>query len=407
MAACLVGGLPSAAFPADSGHWVAAWATAAQSIPDDPKAPSVLVPPLISHLTIRQIIYPRLGATRWRLRLSNVESAIPVRIEAIHIASVLRGAATQPASDRTLTFGGSTQLTLEPGQTRASDTFSLPDPDGGPLAVSLYIADTVKPGAWHRVANQTAFLSTDGNHAGDTSAENFRPRSTAYYWLAGLDAYVENGDTSALVAIGDSITDGMRSSLNMNRRWPDGLARRFAAEGVKLAVLNLGISGNRLLSDSSCYGPALLRRFERDALTQPGVKYVAVLEGINDINFADMPPHAGVDCDAPHTRVSAASMIAGYRQLIAAAHARGVRIYGATLTPADLPPAREALRQQINGWIRSSGQFDAVLDFDLALRDPARPTWLQRRFDSGDHIHPSDPGYAAMAAAIPLQRFAK
>lgn len=171
-------------------------------------------------------------------------------------------------------------------------------------------------------------------------------------------------------------------------------------------MANLGISGNRLLSDSRCYGIALERRFERDVLTRAGVKVAVLLIGINDINFAAMPARSGLDCDAPHTRVDAQALIAGYRRVIAAAHARGVAVFGATLTPASLPPAREAIRREVNEWIRTSGAFDGVVDFDAALRDPAKPSTLLRRYNSGDDIHPSDAGYAAMAEAVPLERLA-
>jgi lysophospholipase L1-like esterase len=218
---------------------------------------------------------------------------------------------------------------------------------------------------------------------------------------------VDDPNAHAVVAIGDSITDGLRSTLNANRRWPDALARRLAQKGgPETAVVNAGISGNRLLSNSPCYGEALVSRFERDVLRQPGVRSVIVLIGINDINFAAMPARAGLDCDTPHTQVNADALIRGYQRLIAQAHQRGIRIYGATLTPASLPPEREAIRTAVNESIRASRAFDGVIDFDRALRDPARPDTLQRRYDSGDHIHPSDAGYSAMADAIPADLIA-
>jgi lysophospholipase L1-like esterase len=211
-------------------------------------------------------------------------------------------------------------------------------------------------------------------------------------------------EATAIAAIGDSITDGMRSSLNQNRRWPDVLARRLATSGNRsTAVVNLGISGNRLLNDSPCYGDALMTRFSRDVLDRPGVKAVVVLIGINDINFAAMPARSGLDCDFPHASVTAADLIAGYQRVIAAARHAGVRAFGGTLTPASLPPQRENIRLAVNDWIRSSHAFDGVVDFDAALRDPAQPDRLPSKFDSGDHIHPSDAGYAAMAGAVPVE----
>jgi lysophospholipase L1-like esterase len=232
----------------------------------------------------------------------------------------------------------------------------------------------------------------------------FTQRFTQYAWVTGVA--VQAPGASTVAAIGDSITDGMRSSLNENRRWPDAFARRLEREqGANLAVIDLGISGNRLLSDSPCYGEALERRFERDAL-RPGVRTAVLLIGINDINFQAMPARSGLDCDFPHTHVNADDLISGYRRVIAMAHARGVRILGATITPASLPPEREAIRAKVNQWIRTSGSFDGVVDFDAALRDPADPLRLRREYDSGDHVHPSDAGYAAMANAVPLAALA-
>jgi lysophospholipase L1-like esterase len=181
------------------------------------------------------------------------------------------------------------------------------------------------------------------------------------------------------------------------------LARRLdSAGGRSVAVVNLGISGNRLLSDSACYGDALASRFDRDVIRRPGVRTAILLIGINDINFAAMPPRAGLDCDAPHISVTAADLIAGYQRVIAAARHAGVKVFGATLTPASLPAERESIRLAVNQWIRTGHAFDGVVDFDAAVRDAMQPDRLQRAFDSGDHIHPSDAGYAAMAAAVPV-----
>jgi lysophospholipase L1-like esterase len=254
--------------------------------------------------------------------------------------------------------------------------------------------------AWHRVSSQLNYVSSPGNHAADATAEAFRGRFTQYLWVTGLSVDAAPGST-AIAAIGDSITDGMRSSLNQNRRWPDAFARRLAGSGNRsTAVINLGISGNRLLNDSPCYGDALVTRFGRDALERPGVKAVILLIGINDINFAAMPARSGLDCDFPHASVTAADLIAGYQRVIAAARRAGVEVFGGTLTPAALPASRESIRLAVNEWIRSSHAFDGVVDFDAALRDPAELGHLQRKYDSGDHTHPSDAGYAAMAEAV-------
>jgi lysophospholipase L1-like esterase len=301
-------------------------------------------------------------------------------------------------------FWGRSSVTLPPGGELDSDPISMSIVAGAPYAISSYMGPEQTLVAWHRVSNQVNYVSTPGNHAGEPTGDAYRERFTQYVWVDGLSIATQSAaPATAIAAFGDSITDGMRSSLNQNRRWPDGLARRVAGDGERTtSIVNLGISGNRLLSDSPCYGDALVKRFDRDVLERPGVKTTILLIGINDINFAAMPPHAGLDCDFPHTPVTADDLIDGYQRVIAAARHRGVRIFVATLTPASLPPQREQIRRSVNRWIRAGRGSDGVIDFDRALCDLARPERLQRRFDSGDHIHPNDAGYAAMADAVPL-----
>ena len=386
---------------ADNPHWVAAWASAPQSVSDNPAAPVFNRAPQVNHQTIRQIVYPGLTGDRVRIQLSNRYGRVPLAVAEVHLARSASLAAIERGSDRQVTFDGKSSVVIPPGQTWQSDPVALTVAGGAPLAVSLYIEGAETPSTWHKVASQVNYVSVPGNHASDPSAAAFHSRFTSYLWLSGISVDVgEHSAAFAVAAIGDSITDGMRSTLNANRRWPDALARRIANPHV--AVLNLGISGNRLLNSSPCYGESLVSRFKPDALTQVGARVAVVLVGINDINFSAEPPHPGLDCDVPHTKVTDAAMIAGYRTLIAAAHAQGMRIVGATLTPAGLPPEREATRLAVNRWIRGGG-FDGVIDFDAALRNPAKPDELLPRFDSGDHIHPSDAGYAQMAQQIPLK----
>ncbi|KWA33305.1 SGNH/GDSL hydrolase family protein [Burkholderia territorii] len=394
---------PLAASAAPAG-WVAAWATALQPIPDLAAPPPLYRAPDVAGRTVRQIVYPTVSGRAVRIRVSNAYGRAPLVIEAAGLARAGDGAALAGATGVAVRFGGKTSVTLAPGEELESDAAAIDVTAGQPYAISLRMGANQRMTVWHRVSNQLNYVSVPGDHVNDPDAGAFRTRFTQYAWVTELA--VEAGAARASVAaIGDSITDGLRSSLNRNRRWPDALARRLAATGSdSFGVVNLGISGNRLLSDSACYGTSLASRFERDALSRAGVKAAIVLIGINDINFAAMPPHAGLDCDSPHTQVTAASLIDGYRGLIDAAHRRGVKIFGATLTPAALPAGREAIRLEVNRWIRSGGGFDGVVDFDAVLRDPTRPSVLQRRYDSGDGIHPSDAGYTAMADAVPLER---
>lgn len=390
------------AFAADaSARWVTVWATALQPIPERADLPPLYRAPEVGGRTVRQIIYPTLSGNAARVHVSNEYGKTPLVIDDLRLARSAGGAAVQTADEARVTFGGKAAVTVPAGGALDSDSIRINVVGGAPYAVSSYMGPEQRIVAWHRVSNQINYVSAPGNHAGDALGDAFRGRFTQYAWVTGLS--VEAPSSSAVAAIGDSITDGMRSSLNQNRRWPDALARRFAQAGDRsTAIVNLGISGNRLLSDSPCYGDALVKRFDRDVLERAGVKAAVLLIGINDINFAEMPPRAGLDCDFPHTSVTAADLIRGYQRVIAAAHQRGIRIFGATLTPAALPPQRESIRLAVNQWIRTARAFDGVVDFDAALRDPAQPERLRRSFDSGDHIHPSDAGYTAMADAIPL-----
>ncbi|BAN24356.1 SGNH/GDSL hydrolase family protein [Caballeronia insecticola] len=383
-------------------HWVSAWGTVLQSIPQLANLPPLYRAPEVGGRTVRQLIYPQIDGKRMRLRISNLYGTEPLVVESMSVARAVgaSSAAIRSGSARPVLFGGRKNVTVAPGAQITSDAVNFDVEAQQPLAVSMLMGRDQRLFAWHRVASQVNYISTPGDHTDDAPPGAFRTRFTQYAWLTNVA--VESPSAQAIVAIGDSITDGMRSSMNANRRWPDALARQVARKsGGETVVVNAGISGNRLLSNSPCYGEALVTRFERDALRQPGVRAVIVLIGINDINFAAMPAHGGLDCDAPHTEVNADALVRGYQRLIAQAHQRGIKIYGATLTPASLPPEREAIRTAVNESIRSSRAFDGVVDFDQALRDPAKPSVLQKRYDSGDHIHPSDAGYAAMAAAVP------
>ena len=390
---------PTRAAPAPA--WQAAWSTALQPIPDLAAPPGLYQKPAVAGRTVRQILYPGLDGREARLRISNRYGTEPLVVERASIARSDGAAGLLAGTSAAVTFGGRPGLTLPPGAEADSDAIALQVARDKPLAVSLTMGPRQTMQAWHRIASRVNFISNPGDHATTEPGADFRGRITQYAWVTQLS--VPGAGAGSLVAIGDSITDGMRSTFNARRSWPEALARRSAADGQPpLAVLNAGISGNRLLSDSPCYGERLVGRFDHDAATVPGARAAILLIGINDIDFAATPQRRGLDCDAPHTQVSANDLINGYKRVIEDAHRRGLRIYGGTLTPADLPPQREAIRDAVNQWIRHGGGFDGVIDFDAALRDPRQPARLLPAYNSGDDIHPSDAGYAAMAQAVPL-----
>jgi lysophospholipase L1-like esterase len=300
-----------------------------------------------------------------------------------------------------VTFGGKTSVVIPPGAPMLSDPIDLKIAALSHLAVSLYLPDPTAPATFHWDARQTAYVGA-GNQAAATSLKVDSTMTTRVF-LAGIEVEAAPG-TRTVVAIGDSITDGHGATMDADARWPDFLARRLASR--KVAVLNAGISGARMVRDKM--GANALARFQRDVLAQPGIKAVIVLMGINDIAWKGTPLALADES------TTAEDLIESYKQLIARAHARGVRVIGATLTPFegaldDTPmhayysADKERTRQRVNHWIRHSGAFDAVIDFDAVLRDPTHPTRLLPAYDCGDHLHPGDAGNRAMAEAINLR----
>ena len=375
-------------------RWVGTWgASPQQSVTAFGSAPS------FTNQTVREIVRISVGGERFRVRLTNEFGAQPVLIGAAHVAISAGGAAIKPGTDRVLTFSGHSSIIVPPGASVLSDPVDLKAADLASLAISIYLPQTTGPATWHLEGKQTAYIvSGDATGAADVGAG--ATTSTARFFLSGVEAG-SFGRKSAIVTFGDSITDGTRSTVDANHRWPDRLAERLAASGDDdTGVVNEGISGNRILHDNA--GPNALSRFDRDVVATPGVRFMTVLLGINDIGFGGFIPTEAVSAD---------DIIGGYRQLIARAHSRGIRIYGATLTPFDnvgspyFSPAHEVQRQTVNAWIRTSGEFDAVIDFDKVVRDPNNPSKLLPAFDSGDHLHPSDAGYNAMAGSIDLRLF--
>jgi lysophospholipase L1-like esterase len=351
-----------------------------------------------------------------RVVLSNAFGTAPVEIGAadvaLHATGAPAGAASPAASlaapspsphviqaSQPLTFGGKAKATILPGATLVSDPVAMTVAPLSDLVIDLYLPGDLgvspSPVTTHNGASQTNYLSETGDHTGEP-AFKVAGQTGAWFLLARVEVPAK-ASTRAVVTFGDSITDGARSTVDANSRWPDHLARRLAGQrGGDVAVLNLGISGNRVLGDGA--GISALARFDKDVLMQTGVTHVVVMEGINDIGIARANPSPSAD-----------DLIAAHRQLIERAHARGLKIYGATLTPyegaAYYSPEGEAKRQALNDWIRTSGAYDGVIDFDKATRDPAAPGKLSAAADSGDHLHPADVGYKMMGEAVDLALF--
>ena len=387
-------------------HWVGTWATAVVARPQTPSQPLQDPDPLNFHdQTLRQIVHVSLGGDRVRVVLSNAFGTDPLEIGAAQIALRAQEAAIVPASSQALTFDGRSAATIPAGAVLFSDPVPLTVPPLADLAIDLYLpgdtAASTSPLTTHTAAHQTNYVSTAGNHTGAAELP-VETNTLSWFFLSRVEVSAPE-DVGAVVLLGDSITDGSQSTDDTNSRWPDHLARRFAAANIDMGVLNLGIGGNRLLTDG--LGVSALARFDRDVLAQSGVTHVIVLEGINDIGLArnefGIPRH-----EPPPT---AADLIAAHQQLIERAHAHGLTIYGATATPfegTEIPsywsPEGEATRQAVNEWIRTSHAYDAVIDFEEVVRDPAAPTKYLPEYDSGDHLHPGDRGYEAMANAVDL-----
>jgi len=350
--------------------------------------------------TLRQIVRTSVGGDQVRVVFSNVFGTEPLAIGAASVALRREGAAVVPASVRKLRFGGQASTHIPAGAVLFSDPVALAVPALTDLAVDLYLpgetASSGSPITTHNRSVQTHYVSPAGDHTGVTDLP-VMIRTESWFFLARVEV-AARPDTGVVVAIGDSITDGYGATVDAYRRWPDYLARRIQAASLDMAVLNLGIGGNRVLSGNS--GVNALARWDRDVLVQTGVTHVIVLEGINDIGARGM------------RRASAEELIAGHRQLIARAHARGLTIYGATLTPFEgttIPgywtEDGEVTRQTLNAWIRTSGEYDGVIDFAAATLDPTRPLWFLPAYDYSDHLHPGDAGYEAMADAVDLDLF--
>lgn len=379
------------------GRWVSAWA--------DPAVSTVQAP---SNQTVREIERISLGGNWLRVRLSNEFNPAAIVVGEAHIALAGLAGSTVPYSDRQLTFGGQSSITIPPNAAVYSDPVRLAVPTLGSVAVSLFLPANAGMVTIHPAGIDTAYI-TNGNTTAYSSPGG-AVKSGMRYMLSEIQVLADE-DALAIVTLGDSITEGVGSTTDDSHRWPDFLADRLAAQRIgPRGVSNAGIGGNRVLNDNPpnpffSFGEGALARLDRDVLAQAGVKYLVILEGVNDLGLPGL-------VNVPQQTITADQLIGAYRQIIARAHAHGIKVIGGTITPfagATQPnywtPAGEAVREAVNKFILQSGEFDGTIDFAAAIADPKKPTFMATQFSSGDGLHPNDAGYEAMAAAIDLRLF--
>ena len=403
--ACIAGLASLAAFsqPAPSSRiWVASWG-ASQQVPEPANS---LPADDLRNATLRQIVHLSIGGPSIRVHLSNAFGTEALHLTSVHIARPLSPAlpAIDPASDLALTFASKPDVTIPPGAEVLSDPIDFGVAPLSDIAVTIHFDAPPAGETGHPGSRATSYYV----HGDAVSAATLTEPKRADHWyqLSEVDV-LATPDSATLVALGDSITDGHGATTNGNDRWTDVLAQRLqaSAQTRTIGVSNQGIGGNHLLTDG--LGPNVLARFDRDVLAPAGVRWLIVFEGVNDLGGlardGEVPP-------AAH-EAFVARVLAAYQQVIARAHAHGLRVYGATITPYvgsgyyHPDPLSEADRQAVNAWIRTAGHFDAVIEFDSVVRDPAHPDHLLPAYDCGDHLHPSPAGYKAMADSIPLDLF--
>ena len=390
-------------------HWVGTWATAVVARPQEqselPQAPPQLD---FSNQTLRQIVRVSLSGERIRVVLSNAFGTAPLKVGAAQIALRANDAAIVPESSRVLTFGGHQTTSIAAGSVVFSDPVDLALPALAELAIDLFLpgdtAASTSPLTTHTAAHQTNYVSTTGNYVGQSELP-IETTALSWFFLSRVEVEAPE-DVGAIVLLGDSITDGSGTTDDTNNRWPDHLARRLNEENIEMGVLNLGIGGNRLLMDGM--GASALARFDRDVLIQSGATHLVVMEGINDIGMAQNE----FGLPRPKRAPTTADLIGAHQQIIERARAQGLKVYGATLTPFEgtafpsyWTSEGDETRKAFNEWIRTSQAYDAVIDFDAAMRDPDAPNKINPAYDSGDHLHPGDQGYEAMASFLDLELF--
>ncbi|WP_433827703.1 SGNH/GDSL hydrolase family protein [Actinoplanes sp. CA-015351] len=399
--------LPGSAHASRAQGWVASWAAVPTTVP--PGEPTVL-----SNQTVRHVVHGSIGGDELRIRLTNEFGETPLHVGAVHVALRAGSGASTDAvagTDRRVTFGGRGDVTIPAGSPLVSDPVRLRLAPGGDLVISLYLPDRTPVTTLAAFAFQENVIANGDVAAARTVAPVITVAQDLF--LSGVAVRARG---SAVVTLGDSITNGANTEANLNQRWPDLFAARLRAAGLDRGVANVGVSGNRLLHDpnppagsgaeafANYFGVSGLRRFDRDVLAQPGREYLVVLLGVNDLG------HPGTVAPLSEV-VSADDLIFGHRQLISRAHQAGLRVFGGTILPFKgdtlgfYTPENERKRSALNRWIRSSGEYDGVIDFDRAMGDPADPQRLNPAYDSGDHLHPNAAGMAAMAAAVPVTWF--
>jgi lysophospholipase L1-like esterase len=381
----------------DAKKWVGTWASSPLLDGHAGNAEELLTSGTQSGATLREVVHVSIGGDTVRVRFSNLYGTGPLVIGAVEIAPTLKGAAIAPGSAKAVTFNGQPSVSIPAGALAVSDSVSFKLPALSDLTVSFFLPNPSGPVTEHQLGNATSY-HVPGNVVSSATLEA-PTTSTSWYYLNGIDTLAPP-DAGAVITVGDSITDGAKSTIDTNQRWPDELARRLQADPKyrHLSVLNEGISGNKILLDGA--GPSALARFDRDVIAQSGAKYLLILEGINDIGRLHGTTDAGL---------TAADLISALNQMVVRAHAHGIAVIGCTLTPYHgagyYTENGEAIRKAVNEWIRTGGALDGFVDLEAAVRDPNHPDTFLPSVDPGDHLHPNDAGYKAMGDAIDLKLF--
>jgi lysophospholipase L1-like esterase len=381
----------------EAKKWVGTWASAPLLDGHAKNAEELLTAGTQSGATLREVVHVSIGGETVRVRFSNLYGTSPLVIGAVEIAQTLKGVAIGPGTGKAVTFNGQPSVSIPAGALAVSDPTPFKLVPLSDLTVSFFLPNPTGPVTEHQLGNATSYHVT-GNVVSSASLES-PITATSWYYLNGVDTLAA-ADAGAVITIGDSITDGAKSTIDTNHRWPDELARRLQADPKyrNLSVLNEGISGNKILLDGA--GPNALARFDRDVIAQSGAKYLLILEGINDIGRLHGTPDAGL---------TAADLISALNQMVVRAHDHGIAVIGCTLTPYHgagyYTENGEAIRKAVNDWIRTGGALDGFVDFEAAVRDPNHPDTYLPSVDPGDHLHPNDAGYKAMGDAIDLKLF--